>query len=529
MKAILVFPPNWSACVAGPHLALPLLAGCAKAIGWEAVTLDLSEEFYRTVATPPSRDAIVKASLAEDFDELDRLYFKWEDQLCSAPSAGDGASGFGLLSGYPFRAMRELPLAEAARLTEQGTVYTGFYRERVLPRLSLAKPAVVGVTIASQEQMIPAVELLQLVRQALPDTFLILGGNIVTRLRGTTAFHALKSLADQTAVFQGELGFTNTLKAVSEFGVEKARRRLPQVIGDQQIAYNYWPVPSFSGIEFDRMVGVPMLPYVSTRGCYWGRCPFCAIPAGWSEKGYAGSAPADFVADQLFEMFIATGIPRVKFVDEAFPPSKVRPLADCLRQQDVLIEWEAYARLEPSWEDEALLEAAYKGGLRKLYFGLEQAPTANRHVFGKNDRGKPLRILENCNRVGIKVHLFCMVGHPGTTRDDAMVTVRFLLDHQHLIDTADLVGFRLDRGTTVPRVRAIPNSKCDWEMAMKYEPTEEGVLTSAEVDELEVECQEILWENCPRLLHPLYRLAGNWSTAKNTMSSPFFAEQRSYA
>ena len=52
-SAVLLFPPNWSACVSGPHLALPLLAGMARATKWLVRTWDLSDEFYRTWVNPP--------------------------------------------------------------------------------------------------------------------------------------------------------------------------------------------------------------------------------------------------------------------------------------------------------------------------------------------------------------------------------------------------------------------------------------------------------------------------------------------
>lgn len=512
LKAILLFPPNWSASVSGPHLALPLLAGMARGLPeWEVETWDLSERFYRTNAVPPLRSAVVAASHNGDLDILDRLYFDWEDQLRSLAVAGDGPP-FGLLSGYSFGRFRSLPLSVVKRLVCGGTVYTPFLTEHVVPCLVSAQPSIIGITIASQEQLVPVIELLQLVREALPEAFLLLGGNVVTRLRETSAFGVLTSLADQTAVFQGDLAFRRALEAVGHMGVQGARDKLPRVVSDESVPYELWPVPVFDGIPFEKLVGTPVLSFVSTRGCYWGKCHFCAIPAGWSTRGYGGSAPADFVAAQLVQMATETGIPRVKLVDEAVPPSKVRPLSRQLRKCGMGIEWEGYARLERAWEDTALLDEARAGGLRKLYFGLEQAPSTSRVLFGKNDQGDPLRILRACHQAGIKVHLFCMVGHPGTSRADADATVDFLVENAPLVDTADLVGFRLDRGTNVPGVRAVPFNGSDWTMSLRYEPTQAGVLSFEEVDELEAKCQEQLWDTVPRLLHPLYRIVGPWDS-----------------
>src|SRR5262250_2567075 len=99
-KALLLFPPNWSACVSGPHLAMPLLAGISKDMRWHVETLDLSDLFYRCYANSPSRTDILKAAQDYDFAELDRLYFDWEDQLRCIPLANAFGPDFGLLSGY---------------------------------------------------------------------------------------------------------------------------------------------------------------------------------------------------------------------------------------------------------------------------------------------------------------------------------------------------------------------------------------------------------------------------------------------
>jgi len=83
-----------------------------------------------------------------------------------------------------------------------------------------------------------------------------------------------------------------------------------------------------------------------------------------------------------------------------------------------------------------------------------------------------------------------------------------------LIDTADLVGFRLDRGTNVPGVRPCMEEAGDWALALPYESIGDGMLSPSEVAELESICQEALWQEAPHLLHPLYRLVAPWANAR---------------
>jgi len=104
-----------------------------------------------------------------------------------------------------------------------------------------------------------------------------------------------------------------------------------------------------------------------------------------------------------------------------------------------------------------------------------------------------------------------MVGFPGTTALDAERTTEFVLEHQDEIDTADVMGFRLERGLTVRGVVARPPLS-DWRIALDYSPTDNNVMLQEEVAELEAACQERVWSCCPRLLHPLYRLVSPWSS-----------------
>jgi len=509
MNCVLLFPPNWSACTSGPHLALPLVAGATRSQPeWNVETWDLHADFCRRYSATPSRDAIRSSVLSEDYAALDKLYFAWEDEFKGI--AAD-RSLFGLLSGFEYPHLNDLAFSDAVVTSAQhGSVYTPFFTAHVLPRLAAARPSVIGVTIASANQLMPAVELLCGARAAVPDAFIVLGGNVVTRLRNSSAFGVLAGLVDQTVLFQGELALAQSMEMIERVGAAKAKSVLPAVVGDESIACHLWPVPSFRGLDLSDSIGPTVLPYVSTRGCYWSKCRFCAIPAGWSSTGYGGSAPASQVAAQMEQIVGETGVARLKFVDESMPVSKVRQLSDAMASRGLRVEWEAYARLETAWADVSLLEAARRSGLRKLYFGMEQAPSASRELLGKNDSGDPLSILRACYHAGIKAHLFCMVGYPGTSRKDAELTTRFLLDNRSLIDTADLVGFHLDRGTTVPGVRPRPDKASDWALSLPYEPAEDGVLSPSEVCEIETACQEALWEAEPRLLHPLYRVVGPW-------------------
>ncbi len=507
----LLFPANWSNVVSGPHLALPLLAGAAKQCGWNVTVHDLTRWYANHVGGVPTNGLLQSSVAEEDYQKLDSLYFAWEDHVASRASK-TCAGRFGLLSGFAFPELERLELPDIMNEVHRATTpYTAFLQECVIPVMMQLRPEVIGITLASQRQLIACCELLILLRSALPQTVLVLGGNVVTRLRDTSVMDVLRQMVDVINVFQGEASFSGLLNKIRSAGVESIRgQRCRAVMGDEMIPPLRWPVPCFECVYDEQSVFARVLPYVSARGCYWGKCNFCAIPAGWSNTRFAGSLPGDVLAEQLLAVSRETGAHRFKLVDETFVPSKVRQMAPVLRDAENAIEWEAYARLDRVWEDPGWLEEAYATGLRKLYFGMEQSPDTDRVLLNKRDTANPLKVLLACHSAGVKAHLFCMVGYPGTSAADARLTLRFLLEHQNLIDTADLVAFRYDRGTTVEGIRRLPDSQPEWSLSSPYEAETDMVMSMAEVADVEGECVEAIWKAQPRLIHPLYRLMSPW-------------------
>ena len=515
-KCILIFPPNWSACVSGAHLALPLIAGAIKATVSNISVWDMSEEFYRLYGKQPDNVEIQKACANEDIEKLDNLYFDWEDSFI--PMAKKFNHSFGLLSGFSNGAFKAKNINTLAKKLNNETVFTNYFETFVKIRLEQEEPNVIGISISSYQQIFPVVELLEKLRCWLPKCKIVLGGNILTRLQGTESLEQLKSKANKIILYQGE---TAMVDYITQLGSNTLNT---ENAGSEKIDFNDWPIPYFKGLNVGNYPGgVNTLSYVSARGCYYGKCSFCAIPAGWSKSGFAGSAPGDFVVAQIKQMIATTKINKIKFVDEAFFPGKVESILSYYRLIGIEFFWEAYARVEKQWENETLIKSAYESGCRRLYFGLEMAPSANREPLLKNDKGDIMAIMEKCKKYGILVHLFCMVGHPGTEAKDAELTVKFLVDNQHLVDTCDMVGFRLDRGTNVIGVKRKNKNFSDFAMSYEYEPVYKGGLTYKNVFKLEEFCQEILWEEVPRLLHPLYRIGNEWNI-KTERKTPLFLQ-----
>jgi hypothetical protein len=266
-KVILVFPPNWSSCVNGPHLALPIIAGSLKKYNYEVTIWDLSEEFYRLMGNRPSQEILINAATKNDFQQLDKLYFKWEDSFLEIAKGHNNR--FGLLSGFNEN-QKIHDLSQIIKIINQGTVYSNYFKNVIIPRIDLYQPSFIGVTISSQYQLLPAIEIAVLVKKNFPHIKIILGGNYVTRIQNTKSFHELSKLFDKVIVYQGDLEIIEYLKEFSEVKID-----LPS--NNQKIDPELWPGPNFEGLPIGNYPGVNCLPFVTTRGCYYNKCSFCAI------------------------------------------------------------------------------------------------------------------------------------------------------------------------------------------------------------------------------------------------------------
>ncbi len=479
-------------------------------------TIDLNQQHWLAAHAKISSERAVRA-VACNTKEQDGLYFDAQDEAdrCAAQFGGE----WPLLLGFGYEDHPEqssiLSFESLTRDTPFDTVFTSYAATVVRADFD-----VIGISVACDRQIVTAMQLARRLRDAGYLGRIVLGGNTVSRL--ATEFCAcawMFQLVDAAIVFQGE-------EALLGFCQQHAQRNswhtVPGLIWkgeDGQIVANSHrinkignlvPCPDYSDLELDRYWGVNHLCLVGSRGCYYGKCDFCPIPYGWGPNGYAGDRTAEKVFGDMCQLHERHGIPRFKFTDEALSPVFMNNLATLVRRAHAPFEWEGYTRFEKAWLDPAFCSHVGDGGFRKGYFGLEVLPSENRSVLKKGDFPDPRVLLENCAITGVKVHLFCMFGYPGTGIEDAERTTRFLLENKDSIDTADIFGWGYARHTKATGVKIIPEAERDWALEYRYRPTSDEVLWPEQVQTLCDGFEELLWEEAPHFLHPVYRLAGPW-------------------
>lgn len=531
-RALLCFPPGWSLCTGAPHLALPLLKAALAAASFDARCIDLNwyaGQAHGVFPGPPELDAAIAVG---GLEHLNTPYFTLEDSLqaAAAPHGGDWNAQLG----FSYADCPERSSTQALEACGRGSPYQVAF-DVFLRTLADEQPDLVGFSIAATQQLVPTLQLCSLMRAAGFEGAVVLGGNTVSRLAAELAPSRVWDVVDFLITFQGEgplvalcraLRDSSDLEAVPNL-IRREGRHVRTSASAAAMSPNRLPCPDYDDLPVGSYAGRNFLNIVAARGCYYGKCSFCAIPYGWGDGGYGGARSAQLVVEDMKRLAARYGLIRFKFVDEALSPSFMRALSRLILAESLPFEWEGYTRLELAWMDPDFVRLVSSAGFRKGYFGLEVLGSAARDALNKRDPADPDRLLRLCADNDVRAHLFCMYGYPGTSEDDARRTTDYVLENAGRIDTADIFPWTLAKHTSAPGVAPVADPDEDWRLEFEHLAVEPGVLSSSEIRRIAASCEDLVWNSAPRLLHPTYRMVSPWGADRVAASTPRSADLQS--
>lgn len=368
---------------------------------------------------------------------------------------------------YPAFELRSRAGLLAAAQARSQHLFFPYYRDVLVPRIRELTPSLIGISASDLHQLLPATVLAAALREFLGPECppLVLGGNVFSRIYDILAIpdpvnEELFRIWGSVVVGEGErplLQFAEAIRRGEPFdGVEGTLRpgRLP--------LRRHGPL-SLDEVSAPRCDGfTPLIPEVPVplniyRGCYLsGVCQFCDINQGydsvWAEVG-SGTPKIrgrlrnlDRVVDDIRLCASRYRTRLFTFTDEWFRLEEMLGLIDRLLAEKIQIQWDAYARLEPRLADPAVARRLALGGARFLQFGLE---TASPHLLKIIRKGtSPVtaaQIFKALSGAGIWSHVFVIVGLPGETLHDTLLTVNFLRENADNLFTIKPTRFQLSR------------------------------------------------------------------------------------
>ena len=498
MKIMLLFPPNWTPSM--PHLALPTLTAYLREHGAEVIQRDLNATTFDEILTreyildtlakleedygadvsrhPSGRRAIPKReqiqwALREGQFLADNIYeakeiIKSEDffhgetslpafetiikclEIANLPFYPAALTLQTYISAYPTDSSKTLLQGVQ---DENHNIFLNIFRNGILQEIIEEQPDIVGISIPSMPQMLAAMTLAYLIKDAGLNCHVTIGGPHVSMLRDELAkVPAIFTLIDSAVVFDGEVPLLNLAQAIDTNSdlsqvpnlvyrdgdeIHVTERKTPEKIGDL-------PLPDFDGLPLDKYLApVLALPLLTARGCYFGKCAFCNV--GYGEAESFSQLRAEQLTDQMMSLYEKYGVRHIFFSDEAITPKNLRALPPVLKSLDTEFHWGGCVRFEKVVSQE-LLNNIQDAGCRMILFGLESASEA---IMEKMVKGTEVdhmsRILKESSQAGIWNHTFFFFGFPGETLEDAQETVNFLYEHKPHIHSAAMGTFLMER------------------------------------------------------------------------------------
>jgi anaerobic magnesium-protoporphyrin IX monomethyl ester cyclase len=512
LKTMLLFPPEW--VPTAPYLALPSLTAVLRENGHEVIQKDVNIEMYELFFSDTfliwimarmsmqlrqleakemsvgltDREADQKAALeaksgidvmdlaeramsakrivrSEEYYDADKLEgalstFREVMQYISAAYYPASIVFYPMESNLGYRPGVSQEVF-ACLDDDQVNIYRDVCRQLVLPLIERERPDVVGVSIGTQMQLLAGLTFCRMIKESFPQIHITVGGNIITRLQEEFPTHErlFTDVFDTAIMYEGEHALLWLLEALAGgrpiATVPNLIYRTPEGIKVNKDIYTEkttaLPLPDFEGFPLDSyFVPTRILPYLATRGCYWGRCTFCDHGQGYFDQ-YRGM-PAQQVVEQVKALKDKYHAEHFLFADESYPPALFKKVIQLLVEQNVGIKWTTLIRFEESLSDPDLWRLAAKSGCCTLYYGME---SANERVLNLMDKHVKKSVIENNLKLaaaaGIWNHVMAFYGFPGETRDEAEETRRFLLDNKANIHSVELFYFVAYRHTPMVR------------------------------------------------------------------------------
>ena len=510
MKTALVFPPQWYP--SQPYLALPTLKAYLETKGHEVDQFDFNVESYdlflsrnylehcvdkiqsRLIkpvksyedreAEPVHRQILEDTSYLEtilseindakqvlrdeerffQFDEYKNAYttLKVAMQLISYahyPSKIDLDSFF--MKGNPEENLQGILEATQDSIKNP---FLELYKNNLLKKVDLDRYGLVGIAIIHAGQVIPGLTLARILRTHYPHLHITIGGSVFARhqdiLQDKKAL--FEEMFHSIVLFEGEHPLDQLLKQLKD---KQPLDTVPNLIyikngevvrnaSSKALPYDQLACPNFDDLPLNKyLMPYPVLPYMASRGCYWGKCTFCTH--SFIYDSHYRKENEERVAEELDYLGKKYKTKFFTFSDEAISPNAFDRMSKAILSQGVEMRALGMLKFESdSVETVELFENMYRAGFLMLFFGLESANDRILSIIEKGcDQATEKRVLGNSSLAGIWNHLYLFFGFPTEEKHEAQETIDFTVQHGELGDgTIHSIGqsiFSLEKDSAI--------------------------------------------------------------------------------
>lgn len=500
MDVALVFPPQWSPFQ--PALGLPSLTAYLRMHGVSVRQVDLNISAYETFFSRAYLEQVIE-QVSDEVSELEakqtlsprereryarlfpaalvgdriieqvecagtvmrdpELFFDF-DLYCRARAALQTAlqmvgachhpSKLSLFTYEPGTPTGSLEDIIALTKRAQENPFLSVFQRYLLKELLEIEATVVGISISGSSQLVPGLTVGRLLKESRPDAHVVLGGSTFTLAMDRLAQWSVLfgTVCDSVIVYEGETPMLRLVEALLGGGDLKSVPNLVYMDG-ADVRINdlcdpedpaELPTPDFEGMPFGSYFApYPVIPVLSCRGCYWGRCAFCSH--GNIYRSRYRRRPPERVAEDIALLSRRHSARYFTFHDEAISPTALKDVCTAFKTAGLTGEFAADLRLDPGLKPE-LFRSAYEAGFRMFAFGLESGcDRVMQHMHKGTNKKTASRVLADSANAGMWNHVYLFFGFPTESREEAAETADFVLSGRDKIHSVGCTSFRLMR------------------------------------------------------------------------------------
>ncbi len=284
------------------------------------------------------------------------------------------------------------------------------------------EPEFIGFSLNYLSQALCTFAMIGFIKRINPRQKIILGGSL------TTSWVKLGARRD---IFNG---------LVDEMVADAGEKKLLQLLGINADRINYPPDYKEFSSNLYLAPGV-ILPYSSSRGCYWHNCAFC--PEKAEENPYL-PLPVSQALEELQILTLQMNPALIHILDNAISPALLKALA-----QEPSIPWYGFTRITKHLTDDDFCLSLKRSGCTMLKLGIE---SGDQEVLDRLTKGINLptasAVLKSLKRAGIATYVYFLFGTPPENEESAKKTLDFVIEHHEFIDFLNLAIFNLPAGSS---------------------------------------------------------------------------------
>jgi radical SAM superfamily enzyme YgiQ (UPF0313 family) len=181
----------------------------------------------------------------------------------------------------------------------------------------------------------------------------------------------------------------------------------------------------------------PILPYSTSRGCYWRKCTFC--PEKAEKNRYRPSDPASAGSD--IDRLISKVDPMlIHFLDNALSPKTLQYLI----HHPPGVPWYGFVRITAHLSDPDFVRGLKSSGCVMLKLGIESGDPAVLDALEKGIEPEAVSAaLRTLKAAGIATYAYLLFGTLAESHAGARKTLEFTLAHAQWIDFLNVAIFNL--------------------------------------------------------------------------------------